>query len=223
MIMPLFPLRCQTMNKILNDLHVRYPKISEQLPSIEAAFELLCITYRQGGKVLCCGNGGSCADCDHIVGELMKSFLFKRKIDPVMEERLRIFGTETNELIHNLEGALPALSLCGHNALTTAFLNDTNPRMTFAQQLYGIAKKGDCLIALTTSGNSVNCIYAAITAKAMQLPVIVFTGSDGGKISKYADVIIHAPESETFKIQEYHLPIYHALCAMLEKEFFEKQ
>lgn len=210
------------MNKILNDLIDRYPALNGEVSSIETAFELLCRTYRSGGKLLCCGNGGSCADCDHIVGELMKSFIFKRKIDTKTVERLHLFGEEGEELIRNLEGALPALSLCGHNALTTAFLNDTNPRLTFAQQLYGIAKEGDILITLTTSGNSANCIFAAITAKAMLLPVIAFTGADGGKIIKFADVVIRAPECETFKVQEYHLPIYHTLCAMLEDEFFIK-
>lgn len=210
------------MNKFLDNLIKRYPALIGQVSSIEAAFELLCRTYRSGGKLLCCGNGGSCADCDHIVGELMKSFIFKRKIDAKTEERLHLYGEEGEELIRNLEGALPALSLCGHNALTSAFSNDTNPRLTFAQQLYGIAKEGDILITLTTSGNSANCIFAAITAKAMLLPVIAFTGADGGKITRFADVIIRAPESETFKVQEYHLPIYHTLCAMLEEEFFTK-
>lgn len=210
------------MNKILNELIGRYPALEGEVTSIEAAFLLLCRTYRGGGKVLCCGNGGSCADCDHIVGELMKSFMFKRKIDVKTEARLRLSGSEGEELIRDLEGALPALSLCGHNALTTAFSNDTNPCLTFAQQLYGIAKEGDALIALTTSGNSQNCIYAAVTAKALNIPVIAFTGENGGKIAAYADVTIRAPEHETFKIQEYHLPIYHALCAMLEAEFFDK-
>lgn len=210
------------MNKILKELIERYPALDGEAVSIEAAFTILCRTYRGGGKVMCCGNGGSCADCDHIVGELMKSFMFKRKIDVKTEERLRLSGSEGEELIRDLEGALPALSLCGHNALTTAFSNDTNPCLTFAQQLYGIAKEGDALIALTTSGNSQNCIYAAVTAKAMSLPVIAFTGENGGKIAAYADVTIHAPERETYKVQEYHLPVYHALCAMLEAEFFDK-
>jgi D-sedoheptulose 7-phosphate isomerase len=210
------------MNKILNELIVRYPALGGEVQSIEAAFLLICRTYRGGGKVMCCGNGGSCADCDHIVGELMKSFMFKRKIDVKTEERLRLSRIEGEELIRGLEGALPALSLCGHNALTTAFSNDTNPRLTFAQQLYGIAKEGDVLIALTTSGNSQNCVLAAVTAKALNIPVIAFTGENGGKIAAYADVVIHAPEHETFKVQEYHLPVYHALCAMLEAEFFDK-
>jgi D-sedoheptulose 7-phosphate isomerase len=210
------------MNKILNDLIMRYPALKPETASIEAAFDLLRNTYKNGGKVMCCGNGGSCADCDHIVGELMKSFKFKRKPGNDIITRLHLFGSEGEDLIRGLEGALPAVSLCGHNALTTAYLNDTNPLLTFAQQLYGIGKKGDTLIALTTSGNSPNCIYAAITAAAMDIPVIAFTGADGGKIASYANVVIRAPERETYKIQEYHLPVYHALCAMLEAEFFKE-
>lgn len=211
------------MNKLIQELVARYPALVRETPSIEAAFELLSATYRRGGKVLCCGNGGSCADCDHIVGELMKSFKFKRKIDDNIKKKLTLYNTEGIELINNLEGALPTVSLCGHNALTTAFMNDTNPRLVFAQQLYGLAKAGDLLIALTTSGNSENCIFAAITAKAISLPVISFTGDSAGKIANYSDVVIRAPELETYKVQEYHLPIYHTLCAMLEEEFFEIQ
>ncbi|MDD4774012.1 MAG: SIS domain-containing protein [Eubacteriales bacterium] len=211
------------MHKMIQELIARFPALIPETSSIEAAFELLRKTYRGGGKVLCCGNGGSCADCDHIVGELMKSFKFKRNIDYITKGNLRLYGPEGVELINNLEGALPAVSLCGHNALTTALINDTNPKLTFAQQLYGLAKGGDVLIALTTSGNSENCILAAITAKAMALPVISFTGDDGGKIAEYSDVIIRAPEHETYKVQEYHLPIYHTLCAMLEEEFFGNQ
>lgn len=218
--MPRFPSRYQTVNKILDELFGRYPALSGESTSIKTAFELLCTAFHSGGKLLCCGNGGSCADCDHIVGELMKSFKFKRRIDPKTEQRLRLYGDDGRVIADHLEGALPALSLCGHNALTTAFINDVDPQLTFAQQLYGIAREGDILIALTTSGNSANCIYAAAAAKAMMLPVIVFTGADGGKISKYADVVIHAPERETYRIQELHLPVYHALCAMLEAEFF---
>ena len=199
----------------------RYPALECQRDTIYAAYELLRDTYKTGGKVMCCGNGGSCSDSDHIIGELMKSFVFKRRIDPVVYEKLSACGEIGADLIANLEGALPALSLCEHNALTTAFMNDTNPQMTFAQQLYGIGNTGDTLIAITTSGNSKNCIYACAVARAKGVRVIAMTGESGGKIAAYADVTIRVPAHETYQVQEYHLPVYHCLCAMLESDFFE--
>ena len=203
----------------LNELRERYPQLD--CSGVEAAYSLLVDCYRGGGKVLCCGNGGSCADSEHIVGELMKSFLFKRPIREEIREKLADYGQLGDDLIADLEGALPAISLTGHPALTTAFLNDTNPQLTFAQQLYGLARPGDVLITLSTSGNSRNCLYAAVTARAMGVKVIALTGSGGGKLAGLADALIAVPEEETFKVQELHLPIYHCLCAMLEAEFFD--
>lgn len=211
------------MNKIMNKTEIidelieRYPALSELRPAIEAAGELLAECYGAGGKLLLCGNGGSCSDCGHIVGELMKSFKFRRKIDPRTTEKLRDAGAEFGD---TLEGALPAISLCTHQALITAYSNDASPELAFAQQVYGYGKPGDVLIAISTSGSSKNCVDAAITAKAIDMKVIALTGRKLGRLSAVSDVVINVPEDETFKVQELHLPVYHALCAMLEAVFF---
>ena len=201
-------------------LFSRYPALEPQRGSIAAAFSALAACCQAGGKLLVCGNGGSCADSEHIVGELMKCFLIRRKIPASVDEALKAYGAEGEALRTHLEGALPAVSLCGLPALSTAFLNDTEPTMTFAQQVLGLGRPGDVLLAISTSGNSKNCVYAAITAKAAGLTVLALTGEKDSKLSALADVTVKAPSAETFKIQEYHLPIYHALCAMLEAEFF---
>ena len=208
-----------TMN-ILNELTVRYPALTPLKEDVLAAFETLKACYEQGGRVYLCGNGGSSADCEHIVGELVKSFKKKRAIASALAEGLKAQGELGQELINDLEGGLPAISLCGHTPLTFAFLNDKNPMLTFAQQLSVMGKKGDALIALSTSGNSKNCVYAALVAQALQIKTVFLGGGTGGKLKELSDVSIVAPEKETYKVQEYHLPIYHCLCAMLEEEFF---
>jgi Phosphoheptose isomerase len=205
---------------MVDNLIERYPKLACVKDGISAAYTLLETTYLNGGKVLCCGNGGSCADADHIVGELMKSFKFKRKISDEMKEALSSLGYMGDKLALCLEGALPAISLNSHNALSSAYINDTDSTTVYAQLLYGFGKTGDTLITLTTSGNSANCLYAAVTAKAMGINVIAMTGQGGGKIADIADVTIKVPEQETYLVQELHLPIYHCLCAMLEERFF---
>jgi D-sedoheptulose 7-phosphate isomerase len=201
-------------------LIVRYPALKGVEKDIEQTFCVLKDCYAQGGRVYLCGNGGSTADCEHIVGELMKCF---KKMRPVADEfaaALKAQGELGEELAHDLEGGLPAISLCGHSPLTFAYLNDKNPMLTFAQQLSVMGNNGDVLIALSTSGNSKNCVYAAMVAKAKGMPVFFLGGGTGGKLLSLADVSIVAPESETYKVQECHLPIYHCLCAMLEEEFF---
>lgn len=169
-------------------------------------------TYKKGGKILVCGNGGSASDADHIVGELMKGFLKKREVTD---------GKIPQELREKLQGALPAISLCAHTALITATANDNDADMIFAQQVYGYAKENDLLIAISTSGNSKNVVNAAGVAKALGVKVIALTGEKGGELKSLANVTICAPSNETYKIQEYHLPIYHYLCARVENEFFE--
>ena len=169
-------------------------------------------TYKKGGKILVCGNGGSAADADHIVGELMKGFLKERK---VTDERI------PQELREKLQGALPAISLCAHDSLITATINDNDADMIFAQQVYGYANENDLLIAISTSGNSKNVVNAVKVAKALNVKVIALTGKTGGVLKDLADITICALSTETYKIQEYHLPIYHYLCAKIEKEFFE--
>ena len=207
------------MNK-KEELFLRYPELRVCEADINSALALMTETYKNGGKLLICGNGGSCSDAQHIVGELMKSFKMKRPIDASLEESLTAMGAEGKELAPLLEKPLTAVSLCEHNSLTTAYGNDRCPDTVFAQQLLGHGKKGDVLIALTTSGNSKNCVYAATLAKAMGISVISVTGALGGKISTLADVAIKLDESETYLVQELTLPLYHYLCAELEKHFF---
>ncbi len=205
---------------ILNELGERYPALKPLERDILSAFETLKECYEQGGRVYVCGNGGSSSDSEHIVGELMKCFKKKRAIDPALAENLQKEGELGQELSAYLEGGLPAISLCGHPSLTFAYLNDTNPMLTFAQQLSVMAKAGDVLIALSTSGNSKNCVYATVVARALGVKTVFLGGGTGGKLRELATVSIIAPEKETFKVQECHLPIYHCLCAMLEEEFF---
>ena len=204
----------------MENLLKRYPALVSVKNEISGAFEMLKSTYENGGKLLVCGNGGSAADCDHIVGELMKCFKIKRPIKPEFAEKLCTMGEDGKLLSTLLEAGLPAISLCEHNSLSTAYANDRSPYAVFAQQLSVLGNEGDTLIALTTSGNSKNCVLAATVAKAKGMKVISITGQDGGKISELADVVIKLPEKETFLIQELTLPIYHYLCAELEKYFF---
>ena len=194
------------------DLLIRYPQLNICKNDIENALALMIDTYKKGGKILVCGNGGSSADADHIVGELMKGFLKSRK---VTDERI------PQELREKLQGALPAISLSAHTSLMTAAINDNDADMVFAQQVYGYAKDNDLLIAISTSGNSKNVANAVKVAKALGVKAIALTGKTGGELKQLADVTICAPSTETYKIQEYHLPIYHYLCASVENEFFE--
>ncbi len=195
----------------MKSIFERYPQLEFCKKDIEKAIRLMVETYKKGGKILVCGNGGSAADCEHIVGELMKGFLSKRKIN---DERL------SREMIENLQGALPAISLCSQTALMTAFNNDCNPDYVFAQQVYGYAKEDDLLFVITTSGNSKNVVNAVKLAKEIGIRTIALTGESGGEAKNIADVTICVPSAKTYEIQEYHLPIYHYLCAEVEKEFF---
>lgn len=207
--------------RIYKELLERYSSISSLEDKILKAYYLIEETYKNNGKILLCGNGGSAADSEHMVGELLKSFKKSRKIQEDIYGKLGEYG-ENGELLRNtLEGSLRAISLTSHIALSTAFANDKEPKVVFAQQLYGLADKGDVFIAFSTSGNSKNCVLAAIVAKTMGLKVISFTGKNESELSKLSDVTINVPEEETYKVQELHLPIYHALCAMLEEEFFQ--
>ncbi len=210
----------KTTESILKELLEKYPNLQPCEENIRMAFRLLCDCFQCGGRVFVCGNGGSAADCEHIVGELLKSFKKPRAIDRATDERLQAFGEEGEYLRQTLEGALPAYSLVSQTGVMTAFANDRAWDATFAQEVYGMGRAGDCLIALSTSGNSRNCVYAALTAKAKNMETIALTGSGGGKLKTVCDCTIDAPERETYKVQELHLPIYHCLCAMLEEELF---
>ena len=205
---------------IFNQLFERYPALLGAKDDILSAFELVKGTYENGGKLLCGGNGGSACDCEHVVGELLKCFKKPRAISEGVANKLRGFGEEGEYLVDKLEGSLPAVSLISQTGVLTAYANDRAWDTAMAQQLYGLGNEGDVLLVLSTSGNSKNCVYAVLAAKAKGIKTMALTGDGGGKLKGLCDVCICAPEKETYKIQELHLPIYHALCAMLEEEFF---
>lgn len=205
----------------LERLMERYPELNSCRDQIQAAFEVIRDCYEEEGTLLVCGNGGSASDAEHIVGELMKEFAKKRPISEEMKEALKAVAPEDGEaLARSLQGSLRALSLTGGIALTTAYANDAEPVMGFAQQVYGYGKEGDVLLGISTSGNSKNVIYAMEVAKAKGMETIALTGESGGRLKEIADVCICAPAKETADIQELHLPIYHTLCRMLEEAFF---
>ena len=197
----------------LERLMKRYPMLAGMREELELVFCIMKDSYEKGGKLLVCGNGGSAADSDHIVGELMKGFYKQRRLPAA--EKIR-FGEQGEKL----QGALPAIALSQHSALSTAFLNDVDPEMVFAQQVYGYGVEDDVFLGLSTSGNSVNVISAAKVAAAKGMKVIAMTGKDGGAMRELSDVCLVVPAQMTADIQEFHLPIYHALCAMLEDYFF---
>lgn len=209
------------MKNQIDILMERYTVLEGCRDDIATAYELMAYCYEQGGKLLICGNGGSAADAEHIVGELMKGFKKKRPISSdLYHALLKIDTDKADELAASLQGGLPAIALDGHPALTTAFINDCNPLMCFAQQVSGYGKDGDIFFGISTSGNSKNVVYAAMVAKAKGLTVIGLTGERQSELSHLADVCIRVPETETYMIQELHLPVYHCLCLMLEEKFF---
>lgn len=210
----------ESTRKIYAELFERYPSLVCVKENILNAFELMRATYEGGGQLFCGGNGGSSSDSEHIVGELLKSFKKPRKIDEKTANELTNFGEDGAYLISKLEGSLPATSLISQTGILTAFANDRSWDTALAQQLYGLSRQGDCLVVLSTSGNSKNCVYAALVAKAKGVRTVAFTGMGGGRLKELCDECISAPETETYKVQELHLPIYHCLCAMLEEEFF---
>lgn len=196
----------------MEKLFMRYPALKVCENEINQALELMIKTYTQGGKILVCGNGGSAADSEHIVGELMKGFLLKR---PVTDERI------PNELRSKLQGALPAISLPSQVAVLSAFINDEDPEVLYAQLVYGYARENDLVIGISTSGNSANIVNALRIAKSLGVKTVALTGEMPSKLSELCDVTVKAPSKETFEIQEYHLPIYHYLCAAVENHFFK--
>ncbi len=213
-------LKAETIARV-EELISRYPALSRCKDSLDAALNMLCESFRNGHKLLTCGNGGSAADAEHMVGELMKGFLLPRTLGDDLYARMQeICPDEANYFRDNLQGALPAIALVDQIALNTAFANDQAADLSFAQQVLGLGKAGDVLIAITTSGNSANVLYAVQMARVMGVRTIALTGSTGGNVKSLADISICVPENETYRIQEYHLPIYHMLCLALEQEFF---
>ncbi len=213
----------EKQQSILNELMERYPTLEMIRQPIVDAYEMMEICYENGGKVMVAGNGGSCADAEHIVGELMKGFVKRRPLDDELKAALCAADERNGQLLaESLQGGLPAIALNNHPGLNTAFSNDVDGDMIFAQQLCGYGVPGDVFLAISTSGNSKNVDYAVTVAKAKGVNVIGLTGKDGGRLGKRSDVAVIVPEMETFKIQELHLPIYHVLCLLLEEHFFEK-
>mgnify|MGYP002512686476 CR=1 FL=1 len=196
----------------MNELIKRYPELEVCKKDIKDALDLMINTYKNGGKILVCGNGGSAADSENIVGELMKGFMCKRT---VTDERI------PEGLAKNLQGALPAISLVSQCGVLSAFINDVAPDMMYAQLVYGYGNEKDLLICLSTSGNSKNCVNAAKVAKCIGVNVLSLTGAKESLLSEFSECTIRVPETETFKVQEYHLPVYHYLCAATENYFFK--
>jgi D-sedoheptulose 7-phosphate isomerase len=205
----------------LDELMERYPVLLPTRAVIEAAFDALSGSYAAGGKLLVCGNGGSAADADHIVGELMKGFLKRRPIPDDLRVRLRTADpTLGPALAEHLQGALPAINLTAGSALLSAFGNDVRPELAYAQAAFGYGRKGDVLLGISTSGNAGNVRSALVVGRSMGMTTIGLTGRGGGAMAGLCDILIAAPASRTFEIQELHLPIYHCLCAMVEERFF---
>lgn len=204
-------------------LIAHYAPLAACEKDLREAVIALCESYRAGHKLIVCGNGGSASDSEHIVGELMKGFLLPRRLDGRIAEKIRaVCPEEADYFLENLQGTLPALSLVNQVALGTAFANDQAPDLSFAQQILGMGEPGDVLLAISTSGNSKNVLYAIQMAHVRSMKVIALTGRTGGRIAErnLADIAIRVPADETYRIQEYHLPVYHMLCIAAENEFF---
>ena len=206
---------------ILQETLRRYKQLEPLEEVIQIAAETIVNTYKNGGKVLVCGNGGSCSDADHIVGELMKSFEGRRPLNAELQQKLTNLSPERGKMLaEKLQQGLPAISLTVHQSLITAIANDIHGDVIYAQQVVGWGNKGDILIGFSTSGNSKNVIDALIVARAKGLITIGLTGETGGKMKDWCDILINVPETRTAYVQELHLPVYHAICMMVEKEIF---
>ena len=211
----------ETTMKILQELEQRYPALKTCMPEITQAASALVSCFWQDGKLLACGNGGSAADCEHIVGELMKAFRLHRRLDTDKQRQIReTYPEQADVMIANLQRAVPAISLVSQTALMMAFGNDVSAQMLFAQQVLSYGRPGDYLLAISTSGNSENILHAARLAHIQGVRVIALTGNDGGKLKTLSDIAICVPADITYQIQELHLPVYHCLCACVENELF---
>ena len=206
----------------IKELIERYPALSVCEKDIRAAADAIINSYKAGGKLIVAGNGGSAADSDHITGELLKSFVKKRKPEQKFLDALSAIDSDTGAYLSDkLQGSLPAIALTNNSALMTASLNDVDGNVLFAQQVMGFGKKEDVFLGISTSGNSKDVIYALAVAKALGAKTVALTGKTGGKCKALADISIVVPENETFKIQELHLPVYHALCLTIEEYFWK--
>lgn len=214
----------QSTHQICEELLKSYSELKNCDTSIKRAVELFISAFQAGHKLLACGNGGSAADSEHIVGELMKGFKLPRRLDEETQEKLRMrFPDDAEGMVKNLQGTVPAISLVSQVALMTAFSNDQSAQYVFAQQVLGYGQPGDVLLAISTSGNSENILHAARVARVKGVQVIGLTGESGGKLKALSDIAICVPSAVTYQIQEYHLPIYHCLCACVENELFGEE
>lgn len=198
----------------------RYPALAVCREDMQKAIDCLISCYENGGKLLICGNGGSCADAEHIVGELMKGFLKKRPIPADKRQKMIAKMPSVADLLDNLQEGLPAISLTSFAALNSAFCNDVEPSMMYAQNVLALAKPGDVFLGISTSGNSNNVVNAALIAKALGITAMTMTGESGGKLCDISDICIRVPAVETYQVQELHLPVYHTLCAAVEDHFY---
>ncbi len=206
----------------ISELAERYPVLRANENEIRLLCDVLISCYEAGGKLLICGNGGSCADAEHIAGELMKGFLKKRPIGDEKKKEMTARAPELNEVnLSALQVGLPVITLNSGVALTTAFMNDCDPDLVYAQEVLALGKEGDVFLGISTSGNAKNVFVAAAVAKALGLKTVALTGRDGGKLKPLCDLSVVVNEEETFKIQELHLPVYHAICATVEEYFFK--
>ncbi|MHB9057070.1 MAG: D-sedoheptulose-7-phosphate isomerase [Paludibacteraceae bacterium] len=212
------------MNIFLNDLIKRYPPLSDLKEKIWFTYEIILESLRNGGTVFTCGNGGSASDSEHIAGELLKGFVLKRELkEDIKRKFFEKFGEDGAKLAGKLQYGLRAISLTSHPAFITAFANDVDADLIFAQQLFGLGRKNDVLIAISTSGNSANIYNSILTASMMGVKTVLMTGKIGGRCASLVDIVLKVPEHEAYKIQEYHLPIYHTLCLMIEDYFYGKR
>ena len=210
----------QTVEDIWATLYRDHPELLPLKTDIDKAFEILLKSFQGGNKLLLCGNGGSACDCEHIAGELMKGFLLSRPMNPQEQEVLAAAGDSEGLLAKRLQRALPTIVLQGLSGMSSAFLNDVDGELTYAQQAFAYAKPGDVMLGISTSGNAKNVNLAAIAAHARGAMVIGLTGESGGKLLEHCDLCLRVPQRETWRIQELHLPLYHALCAALEQAMF---
>lgn len=209
------------MSEHLSKLITRFPKLEQQRDNIEKVFKVFKTVFENDGTLFICGNGGSAADAEHIVGELMKSFKLKRPIsDELKNTLITEFGEEGTFIAERLQAGMKSIALTNHSSLSTAFANDVDGSLIFAQQLSVLGAGKDALLALSTSGNSDNVVKCMKVAKAMGMKTVCMTGADSGQCGKLADITVKSPDKETFIAQEYHLPIYHTLCLMLEEYFY---
>ena len=212
----------ENQQTIMATLLQRYPVLEVCRESLESLIDTTVSSYRQGGTFFVAGNGGSGSDADHICGELLKGFRSRRPLKEEEKKRFQeLFGEEGDALSSALQGGLPAVSLLSHPGFNTAYINDVEPLNIFAQQLWAQARKNDVFLAISTGGNSENLRRALMAARVLGVKSFLLTGNRHGICEKYADVTIGVPEAETYKIQELHLPVYHAFCAAVESNFWE--